>query len=120
LLNKSGIGRQFVVQDAPLILLDEPFNAVDGRTTQTLLEIVAQWHAQQRTVVAVIHDEVQARLHFPQTLLLAREVVAWGKTSDVLQDVHLQRVRRLAESWESDGAGATHEGAWGTPRAVGA
>ena len=111
---------RLLVQDAPLILLDEPFNAVDGRTTQALQEIVARWHAEQRTVVAVIHDEVQARLHFPQTLLLAREVVAWGKTSDVLQDVHLQRVRRLAESWESDGAEAARSGAWDRPTAVSA
>jgi zinc/manganese transport system ATP-binding protein len=82
---------RLLVQNARLILLDEPFNAMDGKTTAALLALVKQWHAEQRTVIAVIHDQVQMRGYFPQTLLLARQVVAWGATSDV-----------LAEAWDED------------------
>lgn len=88
-----------LVQNAPLILLDEPFNAVDARTTAELLSLVRRWHGEGRTVVAVLHDLEQVRAHFPHTLLLAREAVAHGPTEAVLSPGHLQRARELAERW---------------------
>jgi zinc/manganese transport system ATP-binding protein len=89
-----------LVQDAELILLDEPFNAVDSKTTAALLALVRQWHQQQRTVIAVLHDDEQVRQHFPQTLLLARERVAWGATAQVLTEPNLRRARAMAEAWD--------------------
>ncbi len=89
---------RLLVQDAPLVLLDEPFSAVDSTTTAALLALVLQWHAEGRTVVAVLHDEAQVRTHFPQTLLLARECIAWGPTPQVLSDANLQRARAMATS----------------------
>jgi len=91
---------RMLVQDAQLILLDEPFNAVDARTTSGLLALLRQWHTQGRTVVAVLHDDEQVRQYFPNTLLLARELVAWGPTSHVLTDANLQRARTMAEAWD--------------------
>lgn len=89
-----------LVQDAALILLDEPFNAMDAKTTASLLALIRQWHQQHRTVIAVLHDLPQVRAHFPQTLLLAREAVAWGDTAQVLTEPHLRQARALAEAWD--------------------
>ena len=89
-----------LLQDAPVILLDEPFTAIDARTTADLLELLQRWHHEGRTVVAVLHDLEQVRQHFPQTLLLAREPVAWGPTADVLQPENLLRARHMAEAWD--------------------
>jgi zinc/manganese transport system ATP-binding protein len=91
---------RMLVQDAQLILLDEPFNAMDTRTTAALLALVSQWHQEGRTVIAVLHDDAQVLQHFPQTLLLAREQVAWGDTREVLTAANLQRARALAEAWD--------------------
>jgi zinc/manganese transport system ATP-binding protein len=91
---------RMLVQDAELILLDEPFNAIDSKTTAALLGLVRQWHQQQRTVVAVLHDDSLVRQYFPQTLLLARELVGWGATAEVLTEPHLQRARAMAEAWD--------------------
>lgn len=91
---------RLLVQDAQLILLDEPFNAMDSKTTSTLLGLIKLWHQQSRTVIAVLHDDSQVRQHFAQTLLLAREVVAWGDTAQVLTEPHLQQARALAEAWD--------------------
>ncbi|ARV18298.1 High-affinity zinc uptake system ATP-binding protein ZnuC [Curvibacter sp. AEP1-3] len=95
---------RLLVQDADLILLDEPFNAVDSKTTAGLLTLVQQWHRQGRTVIAVLHDDAQVREHFPQTLLLARECIAWGATAEVLTEVNLQRARAMAEAWDETAA----------------
>lgn len=95
---------RLLVQDAQLILLDEPFNAVDSKTTAALLVLVLQWHREGRTVVAVLHDEAQVRSNFPQTLLLARECIAWGATAEVLTDANLQHARTMAEAWDETAA----------------
>lgn len=91
---------RLVVQDASLILLDEPFNAVDSSTTEALLALVRQWHAQGRTVVAVLHDHAMVRAHFAQTLLLARRCIAWGATPNVLTPEHLQAAAGTALAWD--------------------
>lgn len=91
---------RLLMQNADLILLDEPFTAMDSRTTAALLALIHQWQAQGRTVVAVLHDDAQVLAHFDQTVLLARELVAWGPTAQVLIEANLQRARTLAEAWD--------------------
>ena len=92
-----------LVQDAQLILLDEPFNAIDARTTADLLGVLRRWRQEARTVIAVLHDLEQVREHFDQVLLLAREALAWGPTARVLRAEHLFKARQMAEAWD-DGA----------------
>ena len=89
-----------LLQDAGIILLDEPFNAIDARTTADLVEVVRRWHGEGRTVVAVLHDFDLVRAVFPQTLLLAREAIAWGDTATVLSPENLLRARQMAEGWD--------------------
>lgn len=96
---------RILVQDADVILLDEPFNAVDARTTDDLLALIRGWHAQQRTVVAVLHDHEQVRRYFPQAVLLARQLVAWGDTADVLAAANLQRARHMADAGSAGNGG---------------
>lgn len=71
---------RLIVQDAAVILLDEPFAAVDAQTMSVLLDQVSRWHAEGRTVIAVLHDLDVVRARFPSTLVLARRCVAWGRT----------------------------------------
>jgi zinc/manganese transport system ATP-binding protein len=66
-----------IVQDARLILLDEPFTAVDAATSRLLLSVIEGWHAQGRTVIAVLHDTEVVRRNFPHTLLLADQNALW-------------------------------------------
>ena len=91
---------RLLVQNADLILLDEPFNAVDSHTAARLLDLVKQWHGAGRTVLAVLHDDAQIHQHFPRTLLLARELVAHGPTADVMTPANQQRARTMAEAWD--------------------
>jgi ABC-type Mn2+/Zn2+ transport system ATPase subunit len=70
---------RLLLQDADLILLDEPFTALDAKTAADLLAVVQRWHGEGRTVLAVLHDIEAVRRHFPETLLLAREKVAHGQ-----------------------------------------
>ncbi|WP_260986150.1 zinc ABC transporter ATP-binding protein AztA [Bordetella genomosp. 13] len=83
-----------LLQDADLILLDEPFSAVDERTVQDLVAIIHRWHAEGRTVLVVAHDVDLVRQHFPDTLLLAGCVVDWGPTASTLTPENIRRARQ--------------------------
>ncbi len=93
---------RLLLQDARLILLDEPFTALDAATTADLLDLVRRWHGEQRTVLAVLHDFDMVRDAFPQTLLLARRAIAWGPTCDALAPERLLEARRMGEAWRED------------------
>lgn len=93
---------RLLLQDARIILLDEPFTAIDARTTRDLLDIVVRWHGDGRTVIAVLHDFEQVRAHFPETLLLARRLIGWGPTQQVMSSANLLQARAMAERWDED------------------
>jgi zinc/manganese transport system ATP-binding protein len=93
-----------LLQDARLIVLDEPFNAIDARTSADLLALVRRWHAEKRTVLAALHDMEIVRANFPETLLLARGQVAWGATADVLTAENLLEARRMCEAFDDSAA----------------
>lgn len=90
-----------LLQDAQVILLDEPFNAIDNRTTADLLSLLHRWREEARTVIVVLHDMAQVHEHFDEVLLLAREAVAWGPTAQVLSAEHLLKARQMAEAWDT-------------------
>jgi zinc/manganese transport system ATP-binding protein len=90
-----------MAQDAKLVLLDEPFNGIDARAAEDLAQLMAGWPAQGRTVIAVLHDLDLVRRLCPQTLVLAREAVAWGPTDQAVSPERLIEARRLAEGWNT-------------------
>lgn len=91
-----------LVQDADLILLDEPFNAVDARTLSDLIGLIKHWQGQSRTVMVVVHDLDLVREHFPEALLMARRPVAWGEARQTLSAENLLRARQFGEAWDEN------------------
>jgi len=91
---------RLLLQDARVLVLDEPFNAIDTKTSADLLALVQRWHSEERTVLAAMHDLELVRSNFPETLLLARESVAWGKTSEVLTPQNLLKARQMCEAFD--------------------
>jgi zinc/manganese transport system ATP-binding protein len=91
---------RLLLQDARVIVLDEPFNAIDAKTSADLVALVQRWHAEQRTVLAAMHDLDVVKRHFPEALLLAREPVAWGPTADVLTAENMLKARRMCEAFD--------------------
>jgi zinc/manganese transport system ATP-binding protein len=86
---------RLLLHDAQVLLLDEPFAAVDRHTTEDLMALLQEWNAQGRTVIAVLHDLDMVRSAFPQALLMAGQAVAWGSTPSVLTPENLHLARHL-------------------------
>ncbi len=102
---------RLLLQDARLIVLDEPFTAIDAKTSADLLDLVRRWHSEKRTVIAALHDIELVRTSFPQCLLLAREPVAWGATREVLTAENLNKARRMCEAFDEQAAACAVEAA---------
>lgn len=102
---------RLLLQDAPILLLDEPFTAVDARTAADLLAIIRRWHGEGRTILAVLHDLDLVRAQFPDAILLAREAIAWGPTQQVLSAANRLRARMMAEAWDDTAGACTRDAA---------
>lgn len=81
---------RILVQDAPVILLDEPFNAVDANTTEVLLGLVRQWQLEQRTIsLRCCMTLSRSNIIFKKRYCSRTKSVAWGKPADVLTVANL-------------------------------
>lgn len=105
---------RMLVQEARFLLLDEPFNAVDARTTDALLALLHECVQAGRGVIAVLHNRAQAHSHFAHTLLLSRELVACGATADVLTAANLARADALSWGNPAEQAANQDDDAWCT------
>ena len=74
-----------MVQDAPLILLDEPFTAVDQATEAALLTLIDEWAAEGRTIIMVLHDLSAVLQHCNSALLLGLGKSIFGTPDQLLK-----------------------------------
>lgn len=99
---------RLALQNADVMLLDEPFSGVDAYTVEDLMALLKRWHQQGKTLIVVSHDLDLVRDHFPETLILARQVVAWGVTEVTLTLDHLRQAKALSRQWSQDLVGTDH------------
>ena len=88
---------RLILQDAPLILLDEPFTAIDAETTSRLIQIVLNWHRQGRTIICVLHDLLLIQKYFPDSFVLAGKCLGHGHTHKLLEQKLLSFDLDMAE-----------------------
>lgn len=87
-----------ILQDAPLILLDEPFAAVDQTTEAHLLTIIRKWQAEGRAVVLVVHDLSSVLDHCSHALLLGDGRATHGTVDEVLTPDQLVAQKYMSRS----------------------
>ena len=83
---RVGLARAFAI-DPPIMLLDEPFGALDALTRREL-QLLGIWEASQRTVVMVTHDVDEA-------ILLSDRVLVMSKSpeSTIIADINVDLPR---------------------------
>jgi ABC-type Mn2+/Zn2+ transport system ATPase subunit len=78
-----------LVQDAPILLLDEPFSGVDRPSEELLERLLADLAADGRSVMVATHDVEQAS-RFDRVLCLNRRQVAFGEPRGTLTTATLE------------------------------
>lgn len=90
-----------IMQDAPLILLDEPFAAVDQTTEAHLLTLIDRWRDEGRAVVLVVHDLSSVLDHCDNALLLGNGEACHGSVDVILTPERLVAQNYLSKSQAS-------------------
>jgi ABC-type Mn2+/Zn2+ transport system ATPase subunit len=78
-----------LVQDAPALLLDEPFSGVDQPSAEILERLLGELAGERRAVLVATHDLEQAR-RWDLVLCLNRRQVAFGRPAEVLTSAVLE------------------------------
>jgi ABC-type Mn2+/Zn2+ transport system ATPase subunit len=78
-----------LVQDAELLLLDEPFSGLDVPAAQSLESLIAELAREGRGIVIATHDLRQAR-RWDSVLCLNHRQIAFGRPDEVLDRVVLE------------------------------
>jgi ABC-type Mn2+/Zn2+ transport system ATPase subunit len=79
-----------LVQDAQLLLLDEPFSGLDVPAARGLETLIAELAAEGRGIVIATHDLAQAR-RWDAVLCLNRHQIAFGAPDEVLDRAVLEQ-----------------------------
>ncbi|MEM1201123.1 MAG: ABC transporter ATP-binding protein [Pseudomonadota bacterium] len=90
-----------MVQDASLILLDEPFTAVDQSTEAALLSLIDEWAGEGRTIILVLHDLTAVLEHCTSALLVGDGRTRFGAPTETLTPSNLVALKYMSESQAS-------------------
>lgn len=87
-----------IMQDAPLIILDEPFSAVDQNTEAHLRAIIRSWQEEGRAVVLIVHDLSTVLDQCDFVLLLGNHKARYGRVKEIIKAEYLVDQHYLSPS----------------------
>lgn len=79
-----------LVQDAPIYLMDEPFQGVDATTERAIVALLRELRSTGKTVVAVHHDLQTVPEYFDWVTLLNVRRIASGPVAEVFTEANLR------------------------------
>ena len=80
-----------IVQDAELILLDEPFGGIDAKSEAVIVDILRSQKQNGKSIVAVHHDLSTVKDYFDDVILLNKTVTASGPVNDVFTKSNIEK-----------------------------
>lgn len=87
-----------IAQDAPILLLDEPFSAIDQTTESNLIDIIKDWRSEGRAILIIMHD-LSSVLDVSDTcLLLGGGRATFGDTKSVITTENLVSFRYMTQT----------------------
>jgi zinc/manganese transport system ATP-binding protein len=94
---------RLMLQDARLILLDEPFTAIDAQYDRRFLALVARWNARRaHHYRGAARFRAGARGIFRKRCCWRARTIAWGPTRETLSEANLVAARRMVEAFDAD------------------
>jgi zinc/manganese transport system ATP-binding protein len=82
---------RMLLQDADILLLDEPFAAIDAQTSIDLMAVIHDCQNQGKTIITVVHDLALVSHFFPNVILLSKKLICSGATASVMTGENLSK-----------------------------
>jgi manganese transport system ATP-binding protein len=80
-----------IVQDATVIILDEPFVGIDMSSEQKIMGILKKWSDVGKTIIVVNHDLNKVTQYFDDLVIIQRGIVAQGPVTETYQMANIQK-----------------------------
>lgn len=76
-----------LAMDPPVLVIDEPTTGMDRTGSTKIMELLAQWASDGRSIIAITHDMDIVCEYIPRSVVMdCGEIVADGPTQDVFRD----------------------------------
>lgn len=85
-----------LAQQPHIVLMDEPFNAVDLATERIILENLRRFHDSGVTALISTHDHGLASTQFEKVMLVNKKLIAFGPAAEVMT---LENMQKAYESY---------------------
>lgn len=72
------------LENKKMVILDEPFNALDTSSSKRLIQVISEWRSQNKIVMTVLHNKEFVKKYFDTTLFISSRYVAFGPTNFVI------------------------------------
>lgn len=83
-----------MLQDADVVLLDEPFQGIDVQAAACMMDLIRNMHARGKTIIVVLHDHQLAQANFSRIVLLSAQLIASGHPDEVLSAANIEHAYR--------------------------
>ncbi len=93
-LQRVMIGR-CMIQQADLILLDEPFSGIDARSEATIMALLQELKQSGKTILMVHHDLNKVQDYFDHLVIIKQALVAAGSTHETFTPENMQQAYGL-------------------------
>ena len=80
-----------LAQQAEVYIMDEPFQGVDMKTEQAIVELLNVLNKENKTVIVVHHDLKTVDKYFKEVTFINLEVIASGKVQDVFTEENIKK-----------------------------
>lgn len=85
-----------LAMDPPVLVIDEPTTGMDRRGATAIMELLCQWAAAGRAIVAITHDMDIVSEFIPRSVVMSQgRILADGPTDDVFRQADVLRQAHL-------------------------
>ena len=80
-----------IVQDAEIVIFDEPFVGIDMASEQSIMSILKRWCTKGKTIIVVNHDLNKVTQYFDDLIIMNRGIVANGPVGETYTKANIQK-----------------------------
>lgn len=80
-----------IVQQAEIIILDEPFVGIDLQSETAIMKILKQWRDENKTIIVIHHDLNKVSKYFDDLVILNHGIVDYGPTDKVYNPKNIEK-----------------------------
>jgi ABC-type Zn uptake system ZnuABC Zn-binding protein ZnuA/ABC-type Mn2+/Zn2+ transport system ATPase subunit len=80
-----------LIQNAPILILDEPFVGIDASTEAKIIEVLRAEAQKGKLIIIIHHDLSKVREYFDEVLMMNRRLVAYGPVDTVFVPEQIEK-----------------------------